>query len=381
MNRNKLLIYFFVLIFFAISYSQDEKKLRSEFNTLRDSIKAQLTPDRSLAVFDIHLSKLEEGWILEGESTSAEAHRAVREMLNSLLAKHGVDKYLDKVQLMPDAFLGGSTYGIINASTAHLRRQPSGKSELIDQVIMGDVIRLLKRKGNWFLIQTHYGYLGWMESFSFVRTNKEGADNWNRAKRIQVTSLITFIYAKADASSQSVADVVLNGTLRILDKGEKWTLVAAPDSREGYISNSDCKPFPDQPAEEQAEVKEIIETAKKMMGIPYLWGGNTSMGNDCSGFAQNTFRANGIQLSRDARQQVLFGKTIIPAEDFSNVKPADLLFFGKNDNITHMGISLGGFEFIHQGSYVKIDSFNEKAENFNAYRKKTLKVIKRIINN
>ena len=116
-----------------------------------------------------------------------------------------------------------------------------------------------------------------------------------------------------------------------------------------------------------------------MLGVPYLWGGKSSKASDCSGFTQTVFRANGIQLPRDARQQAMLGETIDAAEDFSNVKPADLLFFGSGKRITHVGISLGGYDFIHQDSDVHIDSFNPQAENFNAFRKRTLKIIKRIL--
>ena len=91
------------------------------------------------------------------------------------------------------------------------------------------------------------------------------------------------------------------------------------------------------------------------------------------------FKANGIQLPRDARQQVLEGIEIVPDSTFSNIMPGDLVFFGSGKRITHVGLSLGGYDFIHQDRDVHIDSFDSSAENFNAFRKKTLKNIKRII--
>ena len=116
-----------------------------------------------------------------------------------------------------------------------------------------------------------------------------------------------------------------------------------------------------------------------MIGIPYLWGGKSSKANDCSGFTQTVFRANSVQLARDARQQALQGLEIVTDSTFSNVRPGDLLFFGSGERVTHVGLSLGGYNFIHQDRDVHIDSFDSNADNFNSFRKKTLKKITRVL--
>ena len=115
-----------------------------------------------------------------------------------------------------------------------------------------------------------------------------------------------------------------------------------------------------------------------MMGIPYLWGGNSSKGNDCSGFTQNIFEASGIQLPRDARQQALYGKEIIPDNIWSNIQPGDLLFFGKEDRVKHVGMSLGQYDFIHQGGMVTINSLAKNSIVFAPKRFDTFLFIKRI---
>ena len=125
---------------------------------------------------------------------------------------------------------------------------------------------------------------------------------------------------------------------------------------------------------------EIIERAKKMMGIPYLWGGNSTKGMDCSGFTGTVFRSEGYQLPRDANMQVKLGNEVVPEDDYSNILPGDLIFFGPPDRITHVGICLGGSYFIHCSGDVHINSLDEKDELFNPYRKRTFRLIKRIIN-
>ena len=118
-----------------------------------------------------------------------------------------------------------------------------------------------------------------------------------------------------------------------------------------------------------------------MMGIPYLWGGHSTKAMDCSGFTGTVFKTHGYQLPRDANMQVKLGEEIIPDENYSNVLPGDLIFFGPPNRITHVGICLGGPLFIHESGDVHINSLDENDELYNEYRKKTLRSIKRILKN
>ena len=151
-----------------------------------------------------------------------------------------------------------------------------------------------------------------------------------------------------------------------------------PDGRKGYLKNVSLEYINNKSAN-NFDSDNIISEAKRMMGIPYLWGGNSTKGNDCSGFTQTVFKANDIQIPRDARQQALVGVPILPSDNWSNILPGDLLFFGKKNRVTHVGISLGQKDFIHQGGKVDINSLDESSPNFSSGRLKSFLFVRRIV--
>ncbi len=365
---------FFVLFLILLigSSCSNQEKVVNAFQQLQEQVGQQFAPDKSLAVFKFELKNEDGQWILRGETSIPEAHAVLWQKVDSLLKGQVVDSSV----VLPAQSLGDSTWAIVTVSVANLRRSPRHAAELVDQSIMGQVLKLLKRQGSWFLVQTPYKYLGWMTKYSFVRTNRVGVDEWTRAKRVRVKTQISRVFTRPDRSSIPLYDVVMNSTLKVLSVRGKWTEVGRPDGRQGFILSSDVGPLQPKGVSREA----IVKTAFSLQGIPYLWGGNSTKGSDCSGFTQTVFSKNGIQLPRDARQQALIGKTIVPEKDFSNVLPGDLLFFGPNENrITHVGISLGGYKFIHQDREVRVNSFNPEDEDFNPYRLRTLRKIKRIL--
>ncbi len=349
-------------------------KVIEEFQHRVAKIQQRWVPDPTLDVFTAKLMQRHGQWILRGETTRPEAHAATVALVDSLVGT----TFVDSLVVLPDPILGDSVYGIVTVSVAHLREEPRHAAQLVDQAILGDELRLLKQKGGWYLVQTHYHYLGWMRRESLVRTDARGLTRWRNHPRVRVTHLFAIIHSLPQKQSEPVSDAVLNARLRQIARKGNWIQVVLPDGRQGYIAAHTVAADVQINLPRERLRKAIVQTARRMMGIPYLWGGNSSKGNDCSGFTQTVFFANGIQLPRDARQQALVGDTIQPDPTFSNVLPGDLLFFGSKNHITHVGISLGGKTFIHQSGYVHINSLDTASAQYSAYRHRTLQVIKRV---
>ncbi len=376
MKQLSSLLAIFALLL-LISACSTDKQIREEWTARIHSIQAAYVPDRTLEVFDVQLNKQGSQWLVQGETSKPAAKQAVLHLADSLF---GHSAYQENLRLLPDASLGDSIYALVNLAVTPLRRQPRHAAEMVDQVILGHQVKLLKQEKSWYLVQTEYGYLGWISGYAFARLNLSGLKAWTESPLARVTALFTEIYRRPDVQAEALASAVLNVHLKLIKRGRKWSKVQLPAGDEGYIPTAHIAPFQGNVDGQQLTAEAIIATAKRMLGIPYLWGGNSSVGNDCSGFTQTVFEANGLLLPRDARQQAIVGKKIVPEKDFSNVRPADLLFFGSGKNITHVGISLGGYDFIHQDSDVHVNSFDSTAANYNKYRTRTLKKIMRIIN-
>ena len=351
-----------------------DQRIETVFNEELENIKSRYTPDKVLDVFSINLKKNNSKWVLSGETTDENAFTRTNEIADSLFGKANV---INNILLLPDAALNDSIFGIINVSVSPLREEPRHSSQMVDQAIMGSTINLLKKRDDWYLVQTDYDYIGWMNKTSISVTDTNGIENWENKINYRVSSLYASVFSLPYDTSQPVSDIILNNMMIGKRKSNDWITVTLPDGRSGFVKERKLELInPNQL--KYLDTEKILLEAYKMTGVPYLWGGNSSKANDCSGFTQTVFKTIEIQLPRDARQQALLGNEVLPEKNWENILPGDLLFFGKDKKVTHVGISTGGKEFIHQGGMVKTNSLDENSPNFSYKRSKSFLFIKRI---
>ena len=370
MNLSQPIILSFLTLFILNNCASSTFN-KLEFDDRIKQISKKYILDNSLEVSEIEVDLKNQGPTFTGMTTNVDLYNNIKAYSDSL-------SFGNDVILLPDPSLGDSTRGIINVSVTPIRDRSSHTAQMVDQAIMGNWVKILIENDDWYLIQTHYKYVGWITKSAVHKCTNNFLSDWNEKARYRIKKLNSIIYSEANMSSIPISDGVLNNRLYITKDLVDWSEVILPDGRVGYIEKQDIELMA-QDKDLTDQISIVISNALSMKGVPYLWGGNSSKGNDCSGFTQTAFMSSGIQLPRDARQQAKVGKPIIDDQ----LKEGDLLFFGTGDRITHVGISMGGDKFIHQGSKlegkVDIHSLNPDSPLYNSYRKETFLFAKRVI--
>ena len=202
---------------------------------------------------------------------------------------------------------------------------------------------ILKKRHRWLKIRTNDQYTGWMPLRDLRTLN---APYGAPGHVVQVESLFANLYQETDVTEhRPVITVPFETQLEVLDEAQgdnqRWLEVRLPDGRIAWIQRSDVvrdpKPF---------TIDQSIELGKRFLGLPYLWGGRSSFGYDCSGFTQMLVRSRGIIMPRDADLQAAWGG--VAPVGRGDLRAGDLLFFGESaEKITHTGMYIGGGNFIH----------------------------------
>lgn len=231
---------------------------------------------------------------------------------------------------------------------------PSDKTAVVSQAIYGNNVTLLVSHGEWSRIQTADHYKGWVPS-RHIRIVLSGSGYATSGPTVQVESLFANIYAEPDITKHKpVITVPFETKLELASDDtdpkqpaksqsapEGWVHVGLPGRTNAWIQAGDVATD-----SKTLSIPESIELAKRFLGFPYLWGGTSSFGFDCSGFTQMLMRERGVIMPRDADKQAAWNGVVVV--DRKNLQAGDLLFFGSSaKDITHTGYYIGDGQFIH----------------------------------
>lgn len=284
------------------------------------------------------------------------------------------------IKTLPEESLKDQVFGVINLSVANLRTRPTHSAELATQALLGTPVDVLKKSGGFYLIRTPDHYLSWVDRYGVSLMNKSDYDAWKSSKRLIYTNDFGYAYEESNEKSARVSDVILGDILKSGSLQGEFQEVYFPDGRKAFVKANQLEDLASWKNRTTPNADGIIETAKTMLGIPYLWGGTSVKGVDCSGFTKTAFFMNGLVLPRDASQQITNGLPIdimsngdIDVEKAKkNLKKGDLIFFSgsKTTNprqpITHVAIYMDNGEFIHAAGRVRINSFDLSASNYDS---------------
>lgn len=239
---------------------------------------------------------------------------------------------------------------VVAVPVANMYSSATENTDVVSQAILGsNVVVLEVKKKKWANIRTPDQYVGWIP-ISELRKWTGAHPYGSQAHVVQLESLFANLYRERDVTQHPpLLTVPFETRLELVTEGTgnegRWLQVILPDGRSASIQRSDVNPDP-----KPLIIEQSIDLAKRFLGLPYLWGGRSTYGYDCSGFTQMLLRSRGVNMPRDADLQAA-GEGA-EAVERKNLRAGDLLFFGSSpDKVTHTGIYIGDGEFIHDTTH------------------------------
>lgn len=266
-----------------------------------------------------------------------------------------------------------SRYVLVNTSVANLRVKPAFTAGMATQALIGRPLKVLDEQNGWYYVETPDMYKGWIfRSVLYIPEQQDSLRRWVNAPKVIYLAHYGQSYDAPDKRANAVSDLTIGSILTLLEVGNTYYKVSYPDLREAYIHKSEAHLLDNWLKSRAATSDSIVNTAKRFMGVPYLWGGTSAKAFDCSGFTQMVYFLHGIVLPRDAWMQEATG--IAVEEGIENLQKGDLLFFGikaqggQKERIKHVAVYIGNNEYIHASGMVRINSLDPKARNFSQRR-------------
>ena len=255
---------------------------------------------------------------------------------------------------------------VVTRTVENMYSAPSADKDVVSQAFLGQTVGILETKGGFVKVETPDRYQGWIAVRALSRYANPKAPRYAAQGSVaDVRSLVANVYRDPDVTTaRPRAQAPLSARLEVLEGPihERWYKVRLPSGLSGFVQIGDIEVVDATSPRPIGSGDDLVATARRLLGAPYLWGGMTPLGIDCSGFVSLVHRAHGRVLLRDAHLQ--FADPQAEVVERTDLRPGDLVFFGRAaSKITHVGLYLGDGRFInattHETPVVREDRLDD----------------------
>jgi len=258
---------------------------------------------------------------------------------------------------------GSRRAAVVLPPIVNLFERPDAASPVVSQATLGAGVAVLDAARGYDLVETADRYRGWIRSAALRSILPRSAPYPRLDRAWRVVNFMCQIYRDRDVTSASpIATAPLLAIVEVVEDRPEWKRVRLPDGRRGWVQGGDVEPVPPRRPQHVLDGAAIAATALRFLGLPYLWGGTTPFGIDCSGLTQLVYRMHGHLLPRDADLQD--SHPDLHSVDRAGLLSGDLVFFGPGERgITHVGIALDRDRFVSATTYraptVRVDRLDD----------------------
>lgn len=325
-------------------------RVRGNWEERLEALGARHLPDRRLGVWEVAVETTAEG------RTRLTGRTSLPAALAALRAEAGAEADV-LLELLPDATASNGLHAVAHRSLAHLRSEPRHGAELVTQLVLGEEALVLRAQGPWLQVRGADGYVGWVHAGSVVRTAPDDVGAFRERLGTRrppegawvVTARSPVARAAPDPRAPAAADLVRGAIVEAGEERDGALEVRLPDGTRGWIDAGAALPAARLAEAFPPTGRAVLAHAAEYLGLPYLWGGTSEKGFDCSGLVQRLYGLHGVPLPRDSDQQAAVGMAIDPGGDWSGVADGDLAFFAETPGgrATHVGFLTAGGRLLH----------------------------------